>query len=66
MVNLPMANNWKTLPVVQGVSLAFSNKPQMASFMSMLMGRAPSIREQISSHLGTQAEQNRSSPWQSL
>jgi hypothetical protein len=64
MLNLTTANGWKTLPIVQGVGLAFSNKPHMAGFMSTLLGRSPSIKEQISAHFTMQPEQ-RSNAWQS-
>lgn len=65
MLNLTTANGWKTLPVVQGVGLAFANKPHMAGFMSTLLGRSPSIKDQISAHLAMQQEQQRSNVWQS-
>jgi hypothetical protein len=53
MMNLSTANGWKTVPVLQGVGLAFANKAQVASFAASLTGRSPSIREQIAAHFRT-------------
>ena len=64
MMNLGTATGWKTLPVLQGVGLAFANKSQVAGFVSTLMGSSPSIRDQISAHLDRQQE-NRSNEWPS-
>jgi len=64
MMNLGTATGWKTLPVLQGVGLAFANKAQVSGFMATLTGNSPSIQEQISAHLDRQQEQ-RSNAWPS-
>lgn len=65
MMNLGLANSWKSLPMVQGIGVAFSNKSQIANFTASLMGRSPSIKDAISAHLDQQNERRRTE-WPSL
>jgi hypothetical protein len=46
-MNLGLANAWKTVPIVQGVGLAFGGKDSMSGFMPTLFGKTPSVRDQI-------------------
>jgi hypothetical protein len=65
MLNLGIATGWKTLPVLQGVGLAFANKSQVSGFIGSLLGNSPSIKDAISAHLDQQNESRRTE-WPSL
>jgi hypothetical protein len=58
MMNLGLANAWKTVPVVQGVGLAFGGKDAISGFMPTLFGRTASVREQIAASFGEMRRSN--------
>jgi len=51
MMNLQTANSWKAIPVMQGIGLCLAGKQALPTFAASLVGKLPSVREQIKSSL---------------
>jgi len=51
MMNLSVANAWKTIPIVQGIGLVTGGKDTFANFIPSLYGKTPSTKDQIRASL---------------
>jgi len=49
MMNLNTANAWKTIPILQGIGLSIGGKDSLSTFIPTLVGKTPSVQDQIRS-----------------